>query len=159
MGSHDNDGVTLTATSPHAPEAHALIAELDASLRLVYPETSIHGLHDEDFDSDRFVLLVARAAGRAIGCGGLRSLDHDIAEVKRMYVVPAWRGRGLARAILAAIESLAIGRGHGVLRLETGKRQSEALALYRSSGFNEIPLYGEYVSDPFSVCFEKKLAD
>ncbi len=161
MGGHDNEGltggVTLTATSPRAPEAQALIADLDASLRLVYPETSIHGLHDEDFNGDRFVLLVARSGGGAVGCGGLRSLDDAVAEVKRMYVVPAWRGRGLARRILAAIEALAVGRGHTLLRLETGKRQIEALSLYRSSGFNEIPLYGEYVSDPFSVCFEKKV--
>ncbi len=75
-----------------------------------------------------------------------------------MFVDPDVRRRGVARAILRALESAARDLGYHTLRLETGTRQSEALDLYASAGFGEIPRFGEYADDPFSVCFEKRLA-
>ena len=74
-----------------------------------------------------------------------------------MYVVPERRGAGLSRRILGALEDEARALGYRRVRLETGVRQNEALALYRSSGFAEIPRYGPYVGDELSVCFEKPL--
>lgn len=74
-----------------------------------------------------------------------------------MYVVPERRGAGLSRRMLAALEDEARGFAYRRIRLETGFRQHEALALYRSSGFEEIPRYGPYVDDELSVCFEKPL--
>ena len=101
--------------------------------------------------------LVGVAAGRAVACGALQTLDAQTAEIKRMYVRPAHRGAGLARQILGALEELATLCGHSVLRLETGTYLPAALRLYASAGYSEIPLYGEYVGNPYSVCFEKRL--
>jgi putative acetyltransferase len=74
-----------------------------------------------------------------------------------MYVVPAARGRGLSRQILAALEEEARTLGYALVRLETGHLQPEAIALYASAGFGPIPRYGPYSSDDRSVCFEKRL--
>jgi ribosomal protein S18 acetylase RimI-like enzyme len=147
--------VKLRAEEPSSPDAEALIAALDADLAKTYPQEVIFGLHEDDHE--RIIFLVARRGGRAIGCGGLRSLDPGMGEVKRMYVVPEERGNGLSRILLRAIETIAIGKRHRVLRLETGKLSPAALALYRSSGYREIAPYGEYAGNDYSVCFEKKI--
>jgi ribosomal protein S18 acetylase RimI-like enzyme len=74
-----------------------------------------------------------------------------------MFVEPSMRGRGIARALLAGLEAAARGLGLTVLRLETGSRQPEAIGLYESAGYLRVPAFGEYASDPLSVCFEKRL--
>ena len=81
----------------------------------------------------------------------------DVAEVKRMYVRTAARGRGIGGAILVALETEARVLGVSRLVLETGVRQPEALALYRRFGFDVIPPFGEYVESPLSVCMAKDL--
>jgi GNAT superfamily N-acetyltransferase len=78
-------------------------------------------------------------------------------EVKRMYVVPAARGRGLARTMLAHLERTAAEAGADVVVLETGLRQPEAIALYESSGYRPIPGFGHYRGAPLSRCFAKPL--
>jgi putative acetyltransferase len=75
-----------------------------------------------------------------------------------MYVRPAFWGRGVARQVLAALESAVRARGYSTLRLQTSTRQPEAISLYRSAGYAEIPCFGAYVGDVFSACFEKRLA-
>jgi GNAT superfamily N-acetyltransferase len=95
--------------------------------------------------------------GEAVACGALQALEPGVGEVKRMYVRPAYRGHGLSRIMLAAVEQLATQRGFHTLRLETGRVYDAALGLYTSSGYNEIPLFGQYVGHPLSVCFEKRL--
>ncbi len=149
--------VRLRAEEPSSPDAQGLIAALDADLAKTYPPDVIFGLHEDDHEEERMVFLIARRGGRAIGCGALRTLDAGMGEVKRMYVVPDERGAGVSRILLAAIETIAIGKRFAVLRLETGKLSPAPLALYRSSGYREIPLYGEYVGNDYSICFEKKL--
>ncbi|MGW0434273.1 GNAT family N-acetyltransferase [Micromonospora sp. NPDC003197] len=101
--------------------------------------------------------LVGVIDGRVVACGAIQPLGGDTAEIKRMYVRPAYRGRGLSRQILAALEEVALCSGHTVLRLETGSYLPTAIRLYVSSGYAEIPAYGEYVDNPYSVCFEKCL--
>jgi GNAT superfamily N-acetyltransferase len=112
--------------------------------------------------ADVAVVLVARDDdGTALGCGALRPLGDGAAEVKRMYVVPDARGRGLARAVLAGLEEAARGRGWTVLRLETGPRQPEAVALYTAAGYRPIGAFGGYAGDPDatdSLYFERTLA-
>lgn len=101
--------------------------------------------------------LAAVVGGRAVGCGGLQALAADAGELKRMYVRPAYRGRGVARQLLAALEELAFQRGHSVVCLETGTYLPAAIGLYTSCGYQPIPVYGEYVDNPYSVCFAKRL--
>jgi GNAT superfamily N-acetyltransferase len=92
-----------------------------------------------------------------VGCGAVRRLDNEVAEIKRMYVIPDHRGQGIARAILAQLEAEATMLGVRRLFLETGDRQPEAVSLYRSAGFTEIPCFGEYADAPLSRCMGKDL--
>jgi DNA-binding MarR family transcriptional regulator/GNAT superfamily N-acetyltransferase len=85
------------------------------------------------------LLLVARLHGEPVGCGGLRLFDGGVADVKRMWVAPSARGLGLGRRLLAELEAHARERGVGLLRLETNRALAEAIALYRSSGYVEVP--------------------
>lgn len=101
--------------------------------------------------------LAVVAGGLAVACGGLQALDAGTGEIKRMYVRPAYRGRGIARQLLAALEELAFRHGHHTLCLETGTYLPAAIGLYTSCGYQPIPVYGEYVGNPYSVCFAKRL--
>jgi putative acetyltransferase len=107
---------------------------------------------------DVTVFVVARENGRALGCGALRSLGEPVVEIKRMYVRPEARGRGIGAAILAALEREAVERGFRVVRLETGPLQPEALHLYAHAGYREIPCFGAYAGAAASRCFERRLA-
>ncbi|SNS78231.1 Acetyltransferase (GNAT) family protein [Geodermatophilus saharensis] len=103
--------------------------------------------------ADVSVVLVARDAdGTAVGCGALRALGDGVAEVKRMFVVPAARGRGVSKLLLAGLEDAARDRGWTTLRLETGPRQPEAIALYEGAGYRPIPAFGAYVDAPDAGC-------
>jgi len=101
--------------------------------------------------------MVARAGGRAVGCGALRRLDEATAEDKRMYVEPELRGQGIAKEVLEHLE--AAGRAMGIHRLvlETGIYQAEAIGLYRRAGFHPARCWGEYEGVLTSVCFEKEI--
>jgi len=101
--------------------------------------------------------LVAFEDGEAIACGGVGRLDETTGELRRMYVLPAHRSRGLGRAILQELESAARALGYTRMRLETGNEAPEALGLYTSSGYEPIPCWGPFASDPKSRCFEKRL--
>lgn len=107
--------------------------------------------------SDGARFLVAAVDGEAVGCGAVQRVDDLTGELKRMYVVPSHRGRGIARSLLAALEALAHGQGCQRLRLATGARQPEAIALYETCGYTRVEPYGKYVNDPLSRCYDKAL--
>ncbi|PRY24077.1 GNAT family N-acetyltransferase [Pseudosporangium ferrugineum] len=107
---------------------------------------------------DGVAYLVVIVGGRAVACGAWQALGPGAAELKRMYVRPAYRGRGIARQLIVALEEEALAADRPVLRLETGTYLPAAIALYRSAGYTPIPAYGEYAGNPYSVCFEKSLA-
>ncbi|HEY3512277.1 MAG TPA: GNAT family N-acetyltransferase [Kribbella sp.] len=97
---------------------------------------------------------------QAVGCGALQAFGVETehagdGEVKRMYVAPDARGRGYARALLAGLEETARAAGHSALRLATGDRQPEAIALYESSGYTRTPPWGKYVNQPGTHCYAK----
>jgi putative acetyltransferase len=107
---------------------------------------------------DIAVFLVARdGEGHAVGCGALRRLADDVAEVKRLYVEPARRGSGVATALLRALEARAAERGWRTLRLETGTAQPEAIRFWQREGYRPIPLFGQYAGSSVSLCFERTL--
>lgn len=104
--------------------------------------------------------LVAAVDGITVGCGAIQPCGPDLpflGEVKRMYVQPTHRGRGIARALLAALETLATDLGCHALRLTTGVRQPEAIALYESSGYVRVEPYGKYVNEPLTRSYAKAL--
>ncbi|RQR62334.1 GNAT family N-acetyltransferase [Burkholderia sp. Bp9126] len=95
--------------------------------------------------------------GRAIGCGAV-VLYPEFGELKRMYVSPRGRGQGVARELMALLESRAIASGCRLLKLETGPYQHEALALYASAGYQRRGPFGDYANDPLSVFMQKHIA-
>lgn len=150
--------LTLARERPDSHDAVALIAELEAILIPLSPPASRHGLSVEQLIAQQVLFYVLRVDNMAAACGGIKVFDGEYAEVKRMYVRPAFRGQGCARRVLAHLASEARARGAGVLRLETGLNQVEAIALYASSGFYRIPPFGAYRPDPHSLFFEKSIA-
>ncbi len=106
---------------------------------------------------DILVFLVAYRDGVAVGCGGLRSIDEEHGEIKRMYVVPEQRGTGVSTAVLRALEGEAVARGWTRLVLETGEEQPDAIRFYTREGYRPIPLFGYYVGSELSLCFAKDL--
>ena len=140
-------------------DVQRLAAEQQAEVRARYDGKGEPGTPPSA--SDISVVLVARDdAGTALGCGALRVLGNGVAEVKRMYVAPAERGRGVAKAVLAGLEEAARERGWTTLRLETGPRQPEAIGLYSQAGYRPIEAFGAYVDAPDaedSLFFERVL--
>ena len=162
-------GLAITRDDLGGEAATALIAALNAELSDLYPEPGANHfrLDPDEVAPGAGVFLVARSSGRPVGCGAARclrdaalvsQLGPRVGEIKRMYVAPVARGRGIGRALLVRLEAEARDLGLTRLVLETGARQGEALALYRGAGFVEIPPYGEYVaSAATSVCMAKEL--
>lgn len=92
-----------------------------------------------------------------VGCGAIKKFNDTSAEVKRMFVKPDYRGQGLASVVLKELELWASELGFGSCVLETGKKQPEAIALYKKNGYSIIPNYGQYIGIENSVCFKKVL--
>ncbi|SFM14334.1 N-acetylglutamate synthase, GNAT family [Paenibacillus sp. 1_12] len=134
-----------------------LIAKLDAELLLKYPKEDIFGVDFEDPEIHKMTFVIAYCEGIAIGCGALRPLDPVSIELKRFFVDPSYRQRGIASLILHFLEHEAIRKGYSILRLEAGLLQPEAIAMYTRFGYDEIERFGEYVDSKQSVCFEKRL--
>jgi GNAT superfamily N-acetyltransferase len=101
------------------------------------------------------ILLLALVDGAPAGLGGVRHLDTAIAEVKSMYVAPAYRGTGLGRRILARLEEIAREHGCRAVRLDTSAYLTPAVALYRSAGYREVPAYNE--NPKADLWFEREL--
>jgi putative acetyltransferase len=136
----------------------ALIAELDAYQDSLYPPESRHYLDLESLKQANVLFFVARDdARRAVGCGAV-VFNAAYGEIKRMYVVPGYRGQGVARGLLQALETASVHAGCKLLMLETGPFQPEALGLYASFGFERRGPFGNYSDDPLSVFMQKTLA-
>jgi len=102
--------------------------------------------------------LASDGGETAVGCGGLRVIDDDHGEIKRMYVVPDRRGTGVSTAVLTALEGEARGRGWSRLVLETGDLLGGAMRFYEREGYSRIPNFGHYADSSLSVCYEKVLS-
>jgi len=149
----------FAVVDPQGDDAMGLLREAALEARALYPELFPPGAPWPDNPSTpaRGVYLVGYADGKPVACGALRPLDAETAEVRRMFVSASSRRQGIAKAVLAELEKHAAALGFKVMRLETGIRQLSAMALYERQGFRRIPPFGEYVGDPVSVCFEKRV--
>jgi GNAT superfamily N-acetyltransferase len=141
-----------------SPEVAALCAAQQAEMNALYGEADIGPVREAPmFEPPDGVFLVVRDAGRPVACGGVARFDELRGELKRMYVVPDARGRGLGRLLLDELERHARTLGYASLVLETGDRQAAALALYRRAGFVRRPCWPPYDSRALSLCLEKAL--
>ena len=137
-----------------------LISKLNAELSGIYPEAGAthFGLAPADVADGNGAFLVAYRDDQPVGCGAVRLIGPATAEIKRMYVEPELRRAGIGRTLVDALEAEARRLGAEQVVLETGTRQTAALALYARCGFTPIPLYGEYCLSPeTSVCLGKSL--
>jgi peptidoglycan/LPS O-acetylase OafA/YrhL/GNAT superfamily N-acetyltransferase len=138
------------------PDAAALRAAQESEIRDRYevdePEPGVH-----PSAADMTCFFVAYVDGEPAACGGMRAIDAEHGEIKRMYVVPEHRGHGLAQAILRTLENDARARGWNRVVLETGTKQPEAQRLYEREGYTSIPLFGDYVGETTSLCYQKVL--
>ncbi|KQS63967.1 GNAT family N-acetyltransferase [Modestobacter sp. Leaf380] len=150
---------TLSPTTWSDPRVQALSDAQQAELRDRYDGRGESGTPPTAEDV-AVVLLLTEEDGTPVGCGALRPLEPGVAELKRMYVAPPARGRGLSRLVLTGLEDVARERGWGTLRLETGPLQHEAIALYERSGYRPIEAFGHYRDEPdeWSRYYEKELA-
>lgn len=146
----------LIRTSSANAEFQELVRALDQDLAI--KDGSDHAFYAQfnKIDMIRHA-IVAYEDGSAVGCGAMKDHPLGAMEIKRMFVPPENRGKGIASAVLAGLETWAKELGYEKCVLETGKRQTEALALYKRQGYSIIPNYGQYVGMDNSVCFEKML--
>ena len=151
--------VTIRPAPLDSPAAQALIAALNAELIALYPQPGAthFRLDPAEVAEGRGAFVIAWHEGFPIGCGAVRCLDPATAELKRMYVAPEGRGRGIGHQLLATLEQEARQLGVQRLVLETGIHQIAALALYARAGFVTIPAFGEYVGSDTSICMAKSL--
>jgi GNAT superfamily N-acetyltransferase len=141
-----------------SPVGRELVGELLAELAARYGGPDPDEPSPIDLAPPRGAFFVVWVDGTALGCGGVRAFDGDVGEIKRMYIRPTARRRGLARVLLAALEERACDLGYVRLVLETGTKQPEAMALYESFGYELITSYGLYKDYPESRCYGKTLS-
>ena len=149
----------LEITSGTLAQGADLIAELNAELVARSPVDGLNffSLAPEELEPARGTFLIATLDGAAAGCGAVRLIEPEVAEIKRMYTRPTARGQGVGRALLEALEAEAWGLGARRLVLETGPLLHEALGLYAAAGFTRCACWGEYVASLHSVCLAKDL--
>ncbi|MDD5183810.1 MAG: GNAT family N-acetyltransferase [Paludibacter sp.] len=133
-----------------------LVAELDADLKIRDGEEHIFYAQFNKTDKIKQV-IVAYVQDKPVGCGAIKVYSGDTMEVKRMFVQPAERGKGIASGILAELESWSRELGYKKCILETGQKQPEAIRMYKKNKYSVIPNYGQYKNIENSICFEKEL--
>jgi DNA-binding MarR family transcriptional regulator/ribosomal protein S18 acetylase RimI-like enzyme len=150
-----NAEVTVDEVDPDSADAQRCLRSYAAELDERFPEGfAVSALMSpEEIRTGAGVCLVARDAHQAVGCGVLRPIDRGTAEIKHLWVAPDARGIGVSRRVLSELERIALARGMTTVRLDTHSVLTEAIHLYRTSGYTEIPAYG---TNPHAhVWFEK----
>ena len=148
--------IITTRTSAKNKDFSELVKLLDAELSIRDGED--HGFYDQ-FNKVELIncVVVAYGDGTPLACGAMKIMDPKTMEIKRVYVNPASRGKGIAIKILSELEDWAKELGYEKCTLETGKRQPEAIKLYLKSGYQRIANYGQYSEVENSLCFQKEI--
>jgi putative acetyltransferase len=148
--------IKLIRTDSDNPDFAGLVSFLDEELEIRDGDDHLFYSQFNSISNIKYV-VVARKDGRAIGCGAIKEYDKDTMEIKRMYISPESRKMGIASDILAELEKWASELSYAKCILETGRKQPEAIGLYKKNGYRIIPNYGQYCGVENSVCFEKEL--
>jgi len=149
--------VLLRAVGYADPVAQHLIERVQQEYVVRYGGRDEAVVDPAEFAPPLGLFLVAEVDGEPAACGGWRAHAADVAELKRMYVEPAFRRRGIAGLLLAELERTAAAAGHRHLLLNSGARQPEALALYARTGYVPVAGYGVYADAPDAVFLGKDL--
>jgi len=156
---------SIARETPNQPDVVRLIDELDAYQKPLYPAESHHGIDMNALTQPNVIFAVARQHdGVVIGCGAIvitrnfgEHYGEHYGELKRMFVSPSARGRGVGKSILEFLEDAALAEGCTLAALETGIYQPEALGLYERAGYVRCEPFGDYAPDPMSVFMRKRL--
>lgn len=146
--------IHLKRTNSDNSDFQELVKELDKDLSIRDGEDHAFFAQFNKTDSIRHVVL-AYQDDRAVGCGAIKHYDEKTMEVKRMFVPPELRGRGVASLVLAELEKWCRELNYEKCILETGEKQPEAIRLYHKNNYKVIPNFGQYAGVESSVCFEK----
>lgn len=146
---------TIRATSEN-PDFQMLVSKLDQYLAIRNGESNDFYSQFNKIDLIQHV-VVAYLDDKAVGCGAIKKFDEYSMEVKRMFVLPEFRGKGIAGAVLQELEKWSEELGMAKCVLETGDDMADAIGLYQKSGYKRTPNYGQYEGVEGSVCFEKVL--
>ena len=149
--------IIVTPADVDAVVASGLLTELDADLLSRYPGEPVNGIDPTEFRRAAGYFVLAHSHGQLAGCGAFRPHADSTVEIKRMFVRAAFRGQGVARSILVALEGEAKARGFAQSILETAQRMTEAIGLYRRCGYQVTPAYGQFIGSARSVCMSKTL--
>jgi putative acetyltransferase len=144
---------------PADPRARALLDQSDAYMATLYPPQSNHMEGVEALRQANVFFVGACIGADLAGCGAVKTMRDDgvYGEIKRVFVPPSFRGRGISRAIMDFLECYLVEQGVPLARLEMGALQPEAMGLYRRLGYLERPPFGNYQVDPLSLFMEKRL--
>lgn len=148
----------LRIVSYDHPDARRLTAEVQQEYVIRYGGPDETPVRYAEFSPPSGLFVILYDGDIPAAMGGWRMTGSGVAELKRMYVVPSHRGRGLARAVLRHLESTAAAAGAAQLVLETGTMQPEAIALYAATGYLPVPAFGHYADQPDSIHLGKRLA-
>ena len=148
----------VSRTPSDDPRFRALVAELDAELWQRYGDVQAQ-YAPHNVIEELATVVIACEADRALGCGCFKAIGAGTVELKRMFVTPAARGRGVAKRIVGELEGWARESGVTAMVLETGPNNPEAIALYGKLGYRRIDRFGPYTDMPTSICMAKQLAD
>jgi GNAT superfamily N-acetyltransferase len=155
---HNLVGVVELRVEPYdGPVAQQLVAAVQQEYVTRYGGPDESPVDPGEFAPPAGCFVVAYDGAEPVACGALRGAEDGAMEIKRMYVRPEWRGRGLARVVLADLEQRARDLGAKRIVLETGDKQPEAIRLYETSGYERIDGFGHYRCSPTSVSFGKTL--
>jgi len=148
--------IKLIRTNSENPDFISLVRDLDADLAA--RDGAEHSFYAQfnKIAALKYV-IVAYEDDKPIGCGAIKEYAANAMEVKRMYVTPENRGKGIANKVLTALDGWAAELSYTKCILETGKRQPEAISLYKKNGYIITPNYGQYAGVENSVCFAKEL--
>lgn len=148
--------ITLHRVDSTHSEFQYLVRLLDADLAI--RDGDEHAFYAAYNKTDHLKeVILALVDGEPVACGAFRKIDDQAVEIKRMFTHPDHRGKGIAGQVLTALEDWALELGYTIARLETGKKQPEAISLYSRMGYEIISNYGPYIGVENSVCFEKRL--
>lgn len=148
--------IRLLRTDANHPDFQQLVLELDRYLATTDGEE--HAFYSQYNQSNGLKYVVLAFEGeRAIGCGAIKPYADNVMEVKRMYVDPSARGKGIASIVLQELEAWTKELAQQKCLLETGIRQHEAIRLYQKNGYEVIANYGQYQGMENSICFEKSV--
>ena len=154
--------VDIRPTDPGLDTVKELFNQADAYFAGLYPPQHNHLIYADELSQENVLFLGAYDGNVLVACGAVKILQDDdgsYGEIKRMYVVPDARGRGLGLAILQQLEAHLLRQGIQAARLETGMKQAEALALYHKAGYRKRGAFGEYLEDNVSIFLEKALTN